>query len=186
MIDDRDVDLLQRFLPVNPYTRPGKLLVEPRYVVLHWTQWPAGTPDDVYLDWKQRPKHKRFGSAAFVVGSEYTLEVVPREEITPHVGGPPTRWAERTFGIGLRDGYSNANWYTIGVEMCVIDREGTYLSDVWRNAVQIVAGLCIEFGLQPHDRIITHNYVTGKGCPKWMVDRPSELKRFQDEVVEAL
>lgn len=167
-------------LTVNPYSRPQRKLVEVRAVVMHWVANP-GTSAQANRDFFESRKDGRngYGSAHFVVDANEIVECIPVEEMAYHVGASSyTRFSDECLGA-----YPNAT--TIGVEMCHPRWDGSYEQATWQRAVDLVADLLRKADLPP-SRITTHHAVTGKECPKWFVDNPSELERFRWDVEEAM
>lgn len=180
----------EQFLTVNKYSRPGIKLLRPECLVIHWVANPRTTAQQNRDFWESRKDGgKGFGAGHFVVDDAGAIQCAPIHEMLPHVGtgNGITAFARRQFGDGLHDGYSKANYYCIGIELCHEDWEGAFSPQTWRNAVQLCARLCAQLHRDPWRDIITHNIVVGwKDCPRWMVKNPGELQRFQAEVGEAI
>jgi N-acetyl-anhydromuramyl-L-alanine amidase AmpD len=101
---------------------------------------------------------ERYASAHIFVDQGDAVLIIPLEEMAYHA--------------------SQANPYSIGVEMC-IEKDGTFHSDTVRRGVAIVAELCKQYGLNPQRDVIRHYDVTGKICPKPYVDEPEAWEAFK-------
>ena len=108
--------------------------------------------------------------------------MIPENEMAYHVGSqkPYTEYARLKFGT-----YPNNS--TIGIEMCVLDAEGSYDDATWKSAVDLCVELCRRHKLEPYRDITTHQSIVGwKVCPKWFRDHPEDLSLFRLEVSNAI
>lgn len=173
-------------LPINPFSRPGKELIEPRFLIIHWVQNARTTAQQNRDFWESRKNGGLgYGGAPFIVDDYGPLQCGPLNEMYPHVGTGKgiTDWALEEFGQGSKDGYSLANYYTIGIEMCHVDWEGSFSQKTWNHTVSLAARICRQHGWNPRFNMARHYDVVGwKECPKWFVDYPEEWQRFIEEV----
>lgn len=170
-----------RHLPIGKYVRPGTLREGTLAIVMHWTGKAQQGPTGVWRFWVTR---KDYGSAHYVVGNDGSIiEAIPQGEVAYHVGSKTyTELAKRRFGSGT-PGTHSPNWFTIGIEMCHIDWEGTFTEDCLESASELAASLCKAYDLKPCRDIITHNMVVGwKKCPLKWVKSPVELELFRMQV----
>ena len=184
------MNIVQDFLTVNKYSRPGLRLIKPEYIVMHWVQNPRTTAKMNRNFWELRKDGKHgYGGGHFLVDDSGVIQCAPATEMMPHVGTGKgiTEFARRQFGYGRHEGYSKANFYCLAVEMCHEDAEGSISDATWENTVSLVTHLCHQLNRDPWRDIITHEIVVGwKDCPRWFVDNPGELQRFQTEVGERM
>ena len=184
------MDIFEKLLSTNPYSRPGKVLKSPNFIVMHWVEKPQQSALNVRDFWELRKRGDLgFGGGHYVVDHNGAVRCASEIEMVPHVGTAIgiTRWALETFGNERFQGYSIANYYCLGVEMCNLDTEGSYSDQTYDNAVQLVADLCKCHARDPFRDIITHNMVVGwKDCPRWFVRNPGELERFRWRVAALL
>ena len=170
-------------LTVNDYSRPDRPLKGVKGLVLHWTAAPRQSAAGVRTWFEGRKDGENgYGSAHYIVGLKgEVLEVIPPDEMAYHVGSQTyTRYAVKKYG-------SYPNNCTLGIEMCVLDSEGSYADETWDAAVGLAADLCGQFDLDPFRDITTHKAIVGwKDCPKWFVDQPSELDFFKESVKEEM
>jgi N-acetylmuramoyl-L-alanine amidase len=75
---------------------------------------------------------------------------------------------------------------TIGVELCHPEWDGRFTVETLNSAAELCALLCFQTGLNPTSDIWLHYDITGKDCPKWFVNHPSEDDEFNKSVVSAL
>lgn len=173
----------------NQYSRPGRKLKDVRAIVLHWVANPGQSARSVRAFFEARKSGGHgYGSAHYIIDGHGVLEVIPPDEVAYHCGSRTyTDYAVARFGPHATGPTDSPNNYTIGIELCHDDWEGSFTDDVWEGAVALVAELIAYHGLSPFAHVTTHNAIVGwKKCPKWMVDHPSELQRFQLDVARAI
>lgn len=172
------VEITQRLLTPNRYSRPQTPLGKVKGLAVHW----VGNPETTALFnrnyFESRKNGKRgYGSAHLIVGLKgEIIQCIPLDEVAHHAGptSATTKEARKIFG-----GYPNG--CTLGIETCHIDWEGRYTPETWHSAVKLCAWLCQEFGLTEDD-IFTHHFFTGKDCPRFFVNNPDEWVRFLNDV----
>ena len=171
------VDIKQKFLSINQWSRPGKPMGKVRGLAIHWIGKPNQSAVSVWKYWESRKQgHHGYGSAHFIVDLDGgILQCIPQTELAYHVG------AKTYTKLGLKHYGPYPNAHLLGIEMCHTDWDGRYTKETWESAVKLCAFLCRELGLTDSN-IVTHNAVTGKECPRWMVHHPDELIRFLNEV----
>ena len=168
----------QKFLTLNEWSRPGTKLHQLRGIVLHWT---ANAKKNALFNWNFFEMRKNgklgYGSAHFIIDLDGSiLQLMPLDEVAYHAGptSQPTKDAKRCLGVW-------PNGHTIGIEFTHTDWEGTYTEETWKSGVELCAALCSEFALTECD-LYTHNFITGKGCPRLFTRHPDKLVQFEDEV----
>jgi len=188
------MNVIERFLPVNPYSRPGRRLADVKAVILHY----VGVPNQRALSvWNyfafDCPKNKRFASTQYIVdlnGDVY--QTMPADEVAFHCGtsrADPqsgrvyTDWAREKFGRFASDPARNSpNNCTVGIELC-IDGRGGFTGQTLGAATELVAKLLRDNGLALGD-IGHHNLVVGwKDCPRPWVNNPSLFEDFKRGVM---
>lgn len=147
-----------------------------RYVVVHWVANPKTSAQANRNFFENRKEGKTgYGSAHYIIDPKETLRCIPEDEIAYHVGAelyPP--WAVQHIGT-----YPNA--WTIGIELCHEDWEGSFQYDVLAQAVDLTRDLLERHKLTKQN-IIRHYDVTGKNCPKYFVEHEEEFEKFKDAV----
>lgn len=90
--------------------------------------------------------------------------------------------------IPLDERSAASNWRnvdTVSIEVCHDDDSGQFNAVTYASVVKLTAWLCNEAGLQSSD-IIRHFDITGKECPKYYVNNPSEWEEFKNSVAEEM
>ena len=73
------------------------------------------------------------------------------------------------------------NGNSIGVEMCLLDKQGNLRSKTIDRAVSVVQQLMAAYGVTS-DRVLRHYDVTGKNCPAPMVQDPGLWDQFKAQL----
>lgn len=171
-------DIQIAYLTPNPFSRPRKVLHKVWGLVIHWVGNPGTSAlyNREYFELRKNGKHK-YGSAHYIIGlGGEIVHCIPLTEMAYHVGSKSyTPYARDKFG-------SYPNNCTIGIELCHTDWDGRHTPGTLDSAIDLCAGLCEYFDLEPLDDITTHYAVTQKLCPKWFVEHPGEFEKFKQDV----
>jgi N-acetylmuramoyl-L-alanine amidase len=186
--------IIEKLLSKNPYSRPMRLPVEVKAIILHWTGVPM---QRALATWnffeKTCPQQKHYSSAHYIIDlNGDIIHAVPDGEVAYHCGSSQkdpvsgrifTDWARAKLGKYVGDPERNSpNNCTIGIELCVIDEQGTFTPETLQAAAGLVAKLLKEHDL-PVDDIGTHNKVVGwKDCPRWWTNHPADFELFKSMV----
>ena len=184
--------IFNRQLLTDPNSRPALrykgLSIKPEWVVLHWT---ANEKDGAGADVHQRyfangapsSKGNLYTSVHYLIDSAKCIQIVPDTEPAHHVGDVP-----RTNALPIRQAViqvgknTNANYCgLIGLEMCVNGGIQHPRFPVMRGNAVFMAAYLLRLHDLPTERLIRHNDVTGKDCPKFLL-KDSELDNFRDAV----
>jgi N-acetylmuramoyl-L-alanine amidase len=146
----------------------------------HFTYFDSSLPD--LNDNPPSGYRIRYASAHIFVDRHEALELIPLDEVAFHgnerVAGPllPALKATSTQYPG-----GNANLLTIGIEMCV-EKDGTIHPDTLRRTALVHQMLQKRFPQlkDTYNRFVRHYDVTGKPCPRPMVDKPASYKQLLD------
>jgi N-acetylmuramoyl-L-alanine amidase CwlA len=169
-------------LTPNQWSRPGGR-INVRGIIIHWVE-NAGQPSEGVREFFEMRKYGKldYGSAHDIIDLDgEVMHVIPYSEMAYHVGGanylPPA--------LSLFGAYPNNA--TIGVELTHPDWTGRPTAETLRAAVDLCSGLCINYGLNPMERIRTHSWVTGKQtprgrCHKYFEENPSDWIAFLEWV----
>jgi len=166
------MNVIERYLKVNQYTRPGKNLGECKGIIMHWVGKPMQKAIDVINFFEvDCIANKHYSSAHYVVdltGEIY--HIVPDNEVSYHCGtlqpDPKsglvyTDWARQKFGRYAQSPDINSpNNCTIGIELCVKDINGNFTLDTYAAAIDLTIHLLNKTKLNVED-IGTHHLVTG-------------------------
>lgn len=162
------INIQQKLLKKNQYSRPGKALRKVRGIVVHYTANP-GTDAVANRNYfnnleeinKDREK-KIYASSHFVIGLEgQIVQCIPLDEIA---------YAS-----------NDRNSDTISIECCHPDKSGEFNKATLTALKELVTYLCIKYHLSTED-IIRHYDVTGKLCPLYFVEHEDEWNSFKEEI----
>ena len=141
----------------------GKRTSPIEYIVIHYTANLGDTAKN-NADYFAREIVK--ASAHYFVDETETWNSVPEDSIAYHVG------AKQYFHPASR----NAN--SIGIEICMQDKQGRLRQASIDRAAQLVRDLMAKYDV-PADRVIRHYDVTHKNCPAPMVSDRALWAAFQ-------
>lgn len=163
-------EMQEMYLTKNVNSRPGTPLEKVRGVVVHYTANPgtdARANRNYFESRKEEPDEKgNKVSSHFIIGLDgRILCCVPENEIA--------------YASNVR----NAD--TLSIECCHPDETGQFSRSTYRSLVHLVAYLCDKYELDQAG-IIRHYDVTGKKCPKHMVDHPEVWTSFKKDIVAYL
>ena len=171
---------ITRHLLTHPTSRPamrdkmGYRLREVRAVVMHWTantdRGAHALANRNYFNLGLRP-----ASAHYVVDDRSIVQCLPDNEVGFHVG------AKRYLPEGkalMEGGKLNPNFYTLGIEMCV-NKDGNW-EETYKNSVELAAFLILKHR-PPAGKLLRHFDITGKDCPKMMLEE-TPWKEFNTHV----
>jgi N-acetylmuramoyl-L-alanine amidase CwlA len=176
-----NVNFYDDYINVNKYSRPGKKLKKVKGIVIHWTAAPNQGARAVrtWFDSRKGGKYG-YGSAHLAIDlNGDILRMIPFDEIAYHVGA-------RTYKGNTKERLSkNPNDCTLGIECCVIDKNGTMRKETKESLVKLTAYLCRKYGLTSLDTYL-HYDITGKMCHLFYVKKPEQWTAFLKKVGQLL
>jgi N-acetylmuramoyl-L-alanine amidase len=188
------MNIIEKFLTLNQYTRSGRKPIETKGIILHWTGSPMQRAQTTWNFFEHDcPKTRHYSSAHYIIDLDGTIyHAVPDNEVAYHCGSTQpdpasgriyTDWARGKFGRYAENPDTNSpNNCTIGIEMCVTDIAGNYTIETQDAATELVAMLLQRHNLTADD-IGTHHIVVGwKDCPRYWTLYPDQFIRFKDQV----
>lgn len=137
-----------------------------RYIVVHYTANKGDTAKS-NADYFARATTKT--SAHYFVDEKEVWQSVKDEDTAYHCGA---KTYKHPF---CRNGNS------IGVEMCLLDKSGNIRPGTIDTALSVVRQLMAAYDI-PIDRVLRHYDVTGKSCPRPMVENPQLWEDFKKEL----
>lgn len=164
------MQIKEMIITPNKYSRPQKKIGQIKNIVIHWIG-NAGTTEEnnaKYFDGLKVGKKNSAGdyiyaSSHYIIGNDgVVVRCVPENEVAYHA--------------------SDANTYSIGVEVCHPDWSGKPTQKAYESLVSLLVELCKKYNLEPTQAIIRHYDVTGKVCPKYYVEDLGAFKRLKEEV----
>lgn len=156
-----DVELLT----INEYSRPAIALEKINGIVVHYTANP-GTTAQQNRDYFEglAESHTTHASSHFIIGLEGEIvQCIPCNEIA--------------YASNER------NYDTIAIECCIEDEKGQFNEATYQSLVKLVTWLMGRYNLTSAD-VIRHYDVTGKSCPKYYVDNPTEWDKFKQDLLD--
>ena len=164
------MQIKEMFITPNPYSRPQKKIGQIKNIVIHWIGNAGTTAENnaKYFDGLKVGKKNSTGdyiyaSSHYIIGNDgVVVKCVPESEVAYHA--------------------SDANSYSIGVEICHPDWTGKPTQKAYESLVKLLVELCRKYKLEPTQAIIRHYDVTGKVCPKYYVEDGGAFKRLKEEV----
>lgn len=137
-----------------------------RYIVVHYTANKGDTAKN-NADYFARATTKT--SAHYFVDEKEVWQSVGEQDTAYHCG------ADTYKHPFCRNGNS------IGVEMCLLDKQGKIRPGTIDTALSVVRQLMDHYGI-PLERVLRHYDVTGKNCPRPMVENPQLWEDFKKEL----
>ena len=164
------MQIKEMFITPNPYSRPQKKIGQIKNIVIHWIGNAGTTAENnaKYFDGLKVGKKNSTGkyiyaSSHYIIGNDgVVVRGVPENEVAYHA--------------------SEANSYSIGVEVCHPDWTGKPTQKAYESLVKLLVELCRKYKLEPTQAIIRHYDVTGKVCPKYYVEDGGAFKKLKEEV----
>ena len=159
------MEIEERLLTINPYSRSGEQQGNIDYIVVHWVG-NANTSAIANRNYFENLKttHTTSASSHYIIGLEgEIIRCIPDNEVAFHSGS-----------------YS-MNRKSIGIEDCHPDWEGKFNEKTYNSLVELCADLCIRYGIDIN-HVIRHYDVTGKCCPKYYVENPNAWQQFKQDV----
>ena len=154
--------------PANYGGTRGRVQVD--WIVVHYTSNHGDTAKN-NADYFAREKLSSPASAHFFVDETEIWSSVPVFRVAYHCGAKTYKHPH----------CRNTN--SLGVEICMLDKQGRVRMDAIRNAAGLVRELMTKYDIDA-DHVIRHWDVTGKDCPAPMVDDPELWEQFLDMLKE--
>ena len=161
------MNITEKFLANNKYSRPGIKLKKVEKLVIHWVANP-GTSAMANRNYFNNLKD-RYASAHYIIGiNGEIIQCIPTSEVAYHAGD--NKW----------------NSCSIGIECCHPDWTGRFSKATVDSLIELCAYLCQTFNLDPLKNIFRHYDVTKKDCPKYYVENPEEFKKIKESIKEKM
>lgn len=155
--------ITEAYLTVDGGSRSGEKLEAVRDIAVHYVANP-GTSAMANRNYFEGPDSNT--SAHFIVGLEgEILVLIPTDE--------------KSCATNAR------NVDTVSVEVCHPDESGAFTPKTYESLIRLLAYLCEKFDLTEQN-LIRHYDVTGKLCPRYYVEHPSEWQKLKADVKEQL
>lgn len=162
--------IVQKFLTINQYSRPGIRLKSVKNIIIHWVANPgtSAIANRNYFENLKSGKNGIYASSQYIVGLDGEIvQCMPENEVAYHAGN-------LTY-----------NYNSIGIEICHPDWTGKFNDITYNKVIEFLAELCKKYNLSVN-KIIRHHDVTGKDCPKYYVQNENEFLEIRRKVAEKL
>lgn len=163
------MDIEERLLTINSYSRSGEKQNKIEKIVVHWVgnANSSAIANRNYFE-NLKDTHKTYASSHYVIGlNGEIIRCIPEDEVAFHSGS-----------------YS-MNRKSVGIETCHPDWEGKFNENTYNSVVELCADICKRYNLGI-DAIIRHYDVTGKSCPKYYVENEVEWIKLKNDVANKL
>lgn len=156
--------IVQDFLPINEYSRPGTELSEVNGVVVHYTGNPGTTAEQNRSYFGHLAETKEtYASSHFIIGIDgKIIQCVPLNE------------------VAYCSNHRNDD--TISIECCHSDDTGQFSQATLDALVRLLNWLMETYELG-RDDILRHYDVSGKECPYYFVKNPDAWEEFLNSLV---
>lgn len=152
-------DIVEDFLTINDYSRPGEELKNVNNIFVHYTANPGTSAA------QNRSYFENLGitgetsaSAHFVIGYDgEIIQCVPLDEIA--------------YAVMQR------NYDSISIECCYLEEDGKFTDATYQSLIQLSAWLLKEYKLTPED-MRRHYDEGGKKCPLYYVEHEDAWEQF--------
>jgi N-acetylmuramoyl-L-alanine amidase len=163
------------------HNRPKKKLIKLKGLVIHWTA-NANVGSDADNNRNYFNTTKTSASAHYIIDDKQIVKCLPDDEVGYHVGANKYTKVGMTLTQGTLEPdnspFYSPNYFTCGIEMCV-NQDGDW-NKIYQNTVEFSAKFLKEHELTI-DNLYRHYDITGKDCPKMMIDE-TEWKKFKTAV----
>lgn len=173
------MNIENRLLTPNTFSRPGKRLPFVKGIVIHYTAAPGQRAVNTrgYFESlkNQNPEadHLVFASAHFIVDLDgHIIQDLPLDEMAYHCGAQSYK-EEAMMRLS-----TYPNNCTLGIELCHKNSSGAFSDDTLTAAAELAAHLCRQFSLNPETSLWRHFDITGKDCPKYFVAHEDKWNQF--------
>lgn len=156
-------DILEDFLEVNDFSRPGTELPQVNSIFVHYTANPgtSAAQNRSYFA-NLAETQERSASAHFIIGYEgEIIQCMPLDE--------------QAYAVMTR------NEDSISIECCYLDKDGHFTQETYDSLVHLLAWLEQKYHLESGD-ILRHYDCGGKRCPVYYVDHEDAWEELLADV----
>jgi len=155
--------IIEDFLEVNEYSRPGTELKEVNSIFVHYTankETSAAQNRSYFANLAET--HERSASAHFIIGYEgEILQCIPLDE--------------QAFAVMTRNDDS------VSIECCYLSDDGSFTAETYETLVHTLAWLVDKYELSTKD-ILRHYDCGGKKCPLYYVEHEDAWDKLLSDV----
>lgn len=156
-------EILEDFLDVNEFSRPGTELKKVKSVFVHYTANPGTSAQQNRSYFANLAEtQERSASAHFIIGYEGEIvQCIPLEE--------------QAYAVATR------NEDSVSIECCYLDEDGKFTQETYDTLVHTLAWLVQEYNLSTED-ILRHYDCGGKLCPLYYVEHEDAWEKLLFDV----
>ena len=167
------IEIREKLLPINKFSRPGRKRKGVKGIEIHWL---ANANTSARFNRRWFETSGRYGSTHYIVDlNGKIVQIIPENEIAYSSGAEQYR-----YGIKSKLG-SPPYKKTLSIECTHIDNNGKMTDKTYNSLVKLCTYLCDKYMLDSRN-LYLHYDITGKDCHKWFVDNPSEWDAFKNLV----
>lgn len=166
LIADKLLDINKYSRPANKYLDEGVSRQKITKIVIHYVANAGTSAINNRNYFNNLPKNEKiYAGAHYIVGLEgEIIRCIPDNEIAYHAGN------------------ADVNACSIGIEVCHPDKTGRFNYKSYLSLLKLVSWLCDKYNISA-DNVIRHYDVTGKACPIYYIDNPSEWRLFKKRLI---
>ncbi|MBD5458177.1 MAG: N-acetylmuramoyl-L-alanine amidase [Lachnospiraceae bacterium] len=156
-------DILEDFLEVNDFSRPGTELPVVNSIFVHYTANPGTSAQQNRSYFANLAEtQERSASAHFIIGYEGEIvQCIPLDE--------------QAYAVMTR------NEDSISIECCYLEADGQFTQETYDSLVQLLAWLKQKYHLGSED-ILRHYDCGGKKCPIYYVEHEDAWEKLLSDV----
>lgn len=161
------MQIQQKILTINPYSRPCTKIGPIKNIVVHWVGNANSTAIANRNYFESLKDKKIYASSHYIIGLQgEIIQCVPESEIAYHA--------------------KEANSSSIGIEVCHPDWQGKFAETTYNSLIELCMDICKRYNLNPTTSIIRHYDVTKKDCPHYYVQNTKAWLQLKDDVKNAM
>lgn len=156
-------NVIQDFLEINEYSRPGTRLDRINSIFVHYTANPgtSAAQNRSYFA-NLAETHERSASAHLIIGYDGELiQCIPFDE--------------QAYAVMTR------NEDSISIECCYLSEDGSFTRETYDTLIHTLAWLLKEYNLTTDD-ILRHYDCGGKKCPLYYTENEGEWEQLRQDV----
>jgi N-acetylmuramoyl-L-alanine amidase len=181
----------ESFLPINIFSRSGKILSGVKFLVIHYTNNPRQSAKGCHeyftlLENQKESPETKYASAHYIIGlNGEILQCMPEKEVAYHVGStaldPNSCKIYTDIKRGLC-GEANPNYNSIGIEVCHSDSTGKFNQVSKESLILLARDIVLRYKLTKNQVVRHYDIVGWKKCPKYYVDNNNEWYSLIDDI----
>ncbi|MDD2970986.1 MAG: peptidoglycan recognition family protein [Lachnospiraceae bacterium] len=156
-------DIVEDYLDINEYSRPGEALGRVNNIFVHYTANPGTTAKQNRNYFEGLAESgETSASAHFVIGYDgEIIQCIPLQEV----------------------GYAvvEHNYDSVSIECCYLDEDGHFTDATYQSLLHLTTWLMGQYHLTADD-VLRHYDASGKLCPKYYVENENAWTAFKADL----